>query len=492
MNKKFLRVLFSMSALLILGKGLGFVRTAMVASTYGAGFISDIYSFEDSFINEIYTIFATFLACSFIPKYLSLDNDNRNRLFSLILNLGTILMVLLSIGCLIFTEPLLKVLVPGYFNLYDIGEIIFVTRVNLIMLILTFLVNYFMTVLQAHEIFVYLSLESIILNVVVIFYLSFLSNIGLIGLLLCRVFAYIILLLLVIIRLKKIDSIHYYKIFDLRDRHLHDMFKVAIPMLGITVLWQLNYVIDMSMASGLESGSIACLNYAKVISMIIYNVVGYVISTYAYPVISKVQNDVQQVSKTFKEYFFILLNLVMPIAVLTMFFSGYVSKLLYGRGNMAESSVLIIANILVMYLPGSIAYCLKNLYSKLFYIKKDTKIVLILDVIGCVVNITLNLILVNVLGVYGLALATSISYCTTVILQLVIGIKKEYVVFSFSEFRNIGLELILLLMVGKISSEMISILPNNEVLKFCYVSVTYILMCILFSFKDLKKLTRKA
>ena len=72
MNKKFLSVLFSMSFLLLFGKALGFIRTAMVASTYGAGFVSDIYSFEDSLINAIYAIFSTFLACSFIPKYLSL------------------------------------------------------------------------------------------------------------------------------------------------------------------------------------------------------------------------------------------------------------------------------------------------------------------------------------------------------------------------------------------------------------------------------------
>lgn len=62
-------------------------------------------------------------------------------------------------------------------------------------------------------------------------------------------------------------------------------------MLGITVLWQINYIIDKSMASGLESGSIANLNYANTIAMIIYNVVGYIISTYAYPTLSKIQNN---------------------------------------------------------------------------------------------------------------------------------------------------------------------------------------------------------
>ena len=62
------------------------------------------------------------------------------------------------------------------------------------------------------------------------------------------------------------------------DQDIVEMIKLSIPMLGITVLWQINYIIDKSMASGLESGSIANLNYANTIAMIIYNVVGYIIS----------------------------------------------------------------------------------------------------------------------------------------------------------------------------------------------------------------------
>jgi putative peptidoglycan lipid II flippase len=245
------------------------------------------------------------------------------------------------------------------------------------------------------------------------------------------------------------------------------------------------------MASKLESGSIACLNYANVISMIIYNVIGYVISTYAYPVLSKIQNDKEQVKKVFKEYFFILLNLVTPIAVLTMFFSGYVCKLLYGRGNMLENSVMIISKILIMYLPGSIAYCLKNLYSKLFYIKQDTKIVLVLDVIGCLVNISLNLILIRVMGVYGLALATSISYSITVVLQLIIGNVKKYTEFSVWDFKETGIALLVLLILGRFANGILTKYISNSIVQFIYVACVYIVMCAMFSFKDIKKLVWK-
>ncbi len=487
MNKKFLSVLFSMSFLLLFGKALGFIRTAMVASTYGAGFVSDIYSFEDSLINEIYAIFSTFLACSFIPKYLSLEAHKRNRLFNLLLNCGIAIMALLTVFCLVFTKSLLRLLVPGYFELYDISQIIFITRINLIMLILTFLVNYIMIVLQTYEIFIYLSLESVILNVVVIGYLLAMPNAGILGLLSCRIVAYLILLILVTTKLKRSTPLKYKLYLNPRDKDFVDMVRLSLPMLCITVLWQLNYVIDKSMASELKSGSVACLNYANVISMIIYNVIGYIVSTYAYPIMSKIQSDEYKISNTFREYFLILLKLVLPISILTMFFAEYASNLLYGHGNMSAGSIITIANILIMYLPGSIAYCIKNLYSKLFYIKKNTKIVLGLDIAGCMANIILNFILVNFMGVYGLALATSISYCVTVVLQIIFANKKGYTNLELNDLRHTIVYVIALSAIGFVTSYALKQFINDETIKFIYVSMVYLIVCGLFGFKDLKQ-----
>lgn len=491
MNKNFLKIFFSMSFFLILGKILGFVRTALVASTYGAGFISDIYSFEDSFINEIFAIFSTFLACAFIPRYLSLDENGRNRLFNLLLNWGTVIMLFFTVICYVFTKPLLYIFVPGYFELYNIDQIIYVTRINLIMLIITFLVNYILVVLQAHEIFIYLSFESIILNIVVISYLFVIPEQGIVGLLLCRIVAYLLLLILVSVKLKKSIPLSYKFILTIRDKNLIDMVRLSIPMLGITVLWQVNYIIDKSMASELVSGSVACLHYANMISMIIYNVIGYIVSTYAYPTLSKIQSNDTKVKKTFNEYLAILLQLVLPVSILTMFYAGYASELLYGHGNMSNDSVKIIAHILIMYLPGSIAYCIKNLYSKLFYIKQNTKIVLIIDVVGCLVNIVLNLTLVKVMGVYGLALATSISYCSTVILQIIFANRKKYTNLKISDLKSNVVLLFFLISTGYVTSIIFDRLINNSVLSFIYVAVIYIFTYVLCGYKELKKRLNK-
>ncbi len=475
MSKKFFKLFFSMSFLLLFGKALGFIRTALIASTYGAGFITDLYSFEDSFINEVYSIFSTFLACSFIPRYLLLDAEGKNPLYNIILNLGLVIMIVITAACLIFTKPLLHILVPGFFDIYDISKVVFITRINLFMLIITFLVNYIMVVLQAHEVFLYLALEGLILNLITIAYLFCFPQAGVLGLLLCRILAYSLLLIIVFLKLHKVTPLKYKFMLSIKDKDLIDMAKLSMPMLGITVLWQLNYVVDKSMASGLQSGSIACLNYANTISMIIYNVIGYIVSTYAYPTLSKNQSNPVKIDELFKNYLLLLLQLVLPVFILTVFFSGYISAFLYGHGNMANGSVEVIARILTMYLPGSVAYCIKNLYSKLFYIKQNTKVVLYFDIIGCLTNIALNLILVKIMGVYGLALATSISYCVTVIFQVAVANKKKYTSLRWLDMRSCCVRLIILIMAGAVSNCILNLFLKNRDLQFLYIAVIYLI-----------------
>lgn len=487
MNKKLFKIFFSMSFFLIIGKGLGFVRVALVGSTYGAGFITDIYSFEDSLINEIYSVFSTFLACTFIPRYLMLDSRERNDLFNLLLNWGMIIISILMVLCCVFTRQLLQILVPGYFELYDIELVIFATRVNLIMLPLTLLVNYFLVVLQAHEKLIYLTLESVFLNSVVIVYLLLFSEYGILGLLSCRIITYSLFLCLLIYRLKKDTNLKYRYYVSISDRHLKEMIRLSLPMLCITVLWQINYVIDKSMASGLESGSVACLNYANTVSMIIYNIIGYVISAYAYPVLSRCQHDAGEVSRSFKMYTLILLQLVLPIAIMTGFFSEFISDFIYGHGNMAKSSVSVIAGILVMYIPGSVAYCMKNMYSKLFYIKKNTKLVLLLDIMGCLLNIILNILLIRPLGVYGLALATSTAYVGTVFAQIVIANKKRYTSIKLGDLWKCLVKICILLPVAYVFNEIVQSNDFGQLAALFIVGCGYILACLLFNFEGLQE-----
>ena len=65
MNKNILKIFSGVIFLILISKGLGFIRESFIAARYGAGYISDVYVFEDGLINALYTYYI----CSNVSKY---------------------------------------------------------------------------------------------------------------------------------------------------------------------------------------------------------------------------------------------------------------------------------------------------------------------------------------------------------------------------------------------------------------------------------------
>lgn len=53
--------------------------------------------------------------------------------------------------------------------------------------------------------------------------------------------------------------------------------------------------------------------------------------------------------------------------------------------------------------------CVRDLYNRLLYINKNTKIPSLINMIGLILNIIFNFVFTRLIGVYGLALATSLT-----------------------------------------------------------------------------------
>ena len=82
MRNKIFKTFSVVIFLMVFSKGLGFIRESLIAAKYGAGFISDVYVFEDGIINAIYTVCAGVISTTYIPKLLSLQNEDKDRFTS--------------------------------------------------------------------------------------------------------------------------------------------------------------------------------------------------------------------------------------------------------------------------------------------------------------------------------------------------------------------------------------------------------------------------
>ena len=380
--RNILKVFSGVIILVLVSKCLGFVRESFVATIYGAGYISDVYVIEDGLINAIYTVCAGVISTTYIPKILELNKKKRDVFTSNYFNILLSIMILVSIFMIMFSPIILKILVPGFYSMYStdvIHSLIIITRINMVSLILVFIENYLIVILQANNYFIFSSLQGIVLNFSVIIYLAFFNQ----------------------------KEMFISK--QLKDNNIAEVFRNATPVLVVNIVSQLNYIVDRSMASGLDSGSMALLSYANTIASLLYSVVGTSICNIAYTKISEKQGDKIKIGKSFNEYLDLLLCIVLPCCVVMCVDSDILCRIIYGRGKINSDNINVLSRILWLYIPSNFAMCVRDLYNRLLYINKNTKIPSLINMIGLILNIIFNFVFTRLIGVYGLALATSLT-----------------------------------------------------------------------------------
>jgi putative peptidoglycan lipid II flippase len=423
--------------LILVGKVLGFLREALISFRYGAGFVSDVYVLQDGVVNAINSVFANVLSSTFIPLYLGLRNPReRNRYISnIIAILSTIIILVISV-CALFMEPILRVLVPGFYNIYDMSYVNFLMKIGVTQILLIFLENVLLALFQAHDLYLYTALQSVFLNVPLILYLIVGYQFEILGIIVCNLLANvgILLVLLTIMRKRKLAIYHF--VFDLKDPNFRKTVRLSVPVLVVCLLSQFNYVVDRMMASTLDSGSMALISYSMTIGMLAYFVLGNAVSMPFYTAVSKVQDNVNTMMKVFYKYLDYLVRLLVPVCLALAFFSHEVSDIIYGRGKMTPQNIQIISVMVILYLPGTFFYCLRDMMNRICYAAKNTVIPSTAATVGFLANIVLILILVRHIGIYGVPLATSIS-SFLMFLFLIVTIRAK----NLFHYRKIRLNL---------------------------------------------------
>ncbi len=425
--KKFLKLIGGITSLILIGKVLAFLRESLISARYGAGFVSDVYVLEDGVVNAINSVFAGVLSSTFIPFYLGIKNrKQRNRYVSDISTVFSMLILLIIGICTLCMGPLLRVLVPGFYKIYDMGYVSFLMKLSLPQLILIFLENVLLALFQAHDVYFYTAIQSVFLNVPLILYLIVGYRFEILGIIVCNLLANAAILILLLHTMRKRKLASYRPVFDLKDRNFRNTIRLSLPVLLVCLLSQFNYVVDRMMSSTLKSGSMALISYATTIGMLAYYILGNAFSMPFYTAVSKAQDNAGLMMKEYKKYTNSMLRLLVPACCALAFFSREVSDVIYGHGKMTPDNVKILSVLVILYLPGTFFYCLRDMLNRVCYAAKNTVIPSASASIGFIANIIFCLVLVRRIGIYGVPLATSLS-SGLIFLFLTISIRVQHI-----------------------------------------------------------------
>lgn len=397
----------------IFAKLFGLLRDVVLADCYGAGSVSDAYLIAISVPTLLFYFIGQALSTSFIPMYTKVEKEKgieeAQKYTDRIMTVSILLSTILALLILIFPRGIVLIFASG-FDEERISLTVDMIRMSAITIYFMTAVNILSSRMQLNGNFAAAALVSFPRNFFLIISVILSTYYGLWWLGLGIILAYLgefILLLLPTLR----SHISIRLTLSLRDPYLVDTLKMVMPVFLTVAVSQINKVIDRTIASNLDVGSVSSLYYASIINtslqeVLVTSVVIVIFTNVSQLVAEKKYGQTDAVyQKTVRMLRFIL----MPATIGMLILAVPVVELMFGRGSFDADAVTITASALRGYTIGLCFLASREVLIKVFYAYKKTKITFLASVIGILINIGLNLLLAKFWGVTGLAIATSIS-----------------------------------------------------------------------------------
>ncbi|WP_024621026.1 murein biosynthesis integral membrane protein MurJ [Metaclostridioides mangenotii] len=396
----------------MLSKCLGFAREVVLGAAYGLE--SDMYIMAMNIPRVLFALLATAIATTFIPLFYENQkkggDENALKFSNNIINITLILGIILSILAFIFAEPIVRVFAFGYKGDKFTQTVIF-TRIMIFGGLFSGLSSIMTSYLQINGSFKIPGLTGIPFNIIIIVSIVLsikLNNIYIlpIGTLLAMASQF---LFQIPYAYKK--GYRYKAVFDLKDEYIKKIIYLVSPVFIGVAISQINTTVDRALASTLNNGSVAALNYANRLNGFVMGLFIASVGAVIYPMLSKfsLNNDNEHFSESIVKSTNIIVLLVMPISIGAIFLSTPIVRFLFERGKFDSQATQMTAIALVFYAVGMLGFGLREILTKVFYSLQDTKTPMINGVICMILNIVFNLVLIRFMGHAGLALGTSLS-----------------------------------------------------------------------------------
>ena len=196
------------------------------------------------------------------------------------------------------------------------------------------------------------------------------------------------------------------------DASLRMVLVQYAPLLAGAFLMASVTVVDQSMAAMLPAGSVSALGYANRIVSGIAALGANAISAATLPYFSRMAAaaDWAGFRHTLKRYVALIASITVPFTLLLIAFSRPVSRLLYQRGAFTAADTELVAHIQAFYALQIPFLMLCALLVRFVSAIRRNDLLMYGCAINLSVNITLNLALMKIWGVAGIALSTSIVH----------------------------------------------------------------------------------
>jgi putative peptidoglycan lipid II flippase len=417
-NNSVNRQIFSAAIVVALGttfvKLLAFIKELVVARNFGTG--DDLEAFLIALVipSFIIAVIAGSFNSALIPTYIKVREQEgqqaAQKLFSgaVVWSLGLLIAITFLV---IVASPLYLPLITGGFApqklaltyqlLWAISPMIAITGINVV----------WGAVLNAGERFALVALVPVVTPMMTILFLLTTPAWGSFNLVVGMIVGQSIETIAIgaALRRQGMSLLPKWSGFDDRLKEVAGQYA---PMIAGAFLMCSSDLVDRSMAAMLPSGSVAALSYgSKIISLPII-IASTALSTAVIPYFSKMValDDWTNIRQALKHYMGLVFVVTIPLTGLIFLCSEPLVRILLERGSFTASNTHLVAQIqacLALQIPFYIA---GMLLVRLISAMQNNKILMWGSAGNLFVNISLNYLFMQWLGIVGIALSTSCVY----------------------------------------------------------------------------------
>ncbi len=414
-------------AVSILAKFASFIAESVNAYYLGTDWRSDAFYMVSSVQSVVYPMLSIGISKVFLPAYkrhLSLDEDekanvlaNRMMTFLALVTLGLVTLLI------IFARPVVSLIAVGFDDkTADLcADLI---RISAPMYVFIIFAATYSAMLQSRNRFFASKIREVISHIppilcVILLYERLGEVHGLYALAVSLVVGALCRLL---IELPFVNWKYRYKPdFSFRDAEFKHVIVKLPPALITAGISQINSLIDKMMASTFKKGAVSALHYGSKLNHVLSGLLSTAVSTAFYPqmieLITLGKKD--ELNRMVTKIINIFCVLMIPVTIAGYMFSIPIIKVVYERGAFNASSTDLTASIFSFYCLGLLFYACSAVLTNIFYGHGDTKTPMFISLIAITINIILNFVFSRLIGISGLALATSVSAFIGIIIKFV-------------------------------------------------------------------------
>lgn len=196
------------------------------------------------------------------------------------------------------------------------------------------------------------------------------------------------------------------------DPEIKNFIRNLSPLLIGSVLMSSTTLVDQSMAAMLPAGSVSVLNYGNKVTALVTGVMAVGISTVALPYFSRyaINRQWHEMITNTRKLVMLILTVTIPVTLGLIVFSDQIIWLLFERGEFTAENTSNVSQVQVFALLQIPFFVAGVMGAKLLSSINRNNMLFIFAAINLAINIAGNYLFMNLYGVRGISLSTSLVY----------------------------------------------------------------------------------